>query len=88
MFRFSFAIQILSAFFAIAAAIFWFKASIDATPDQVASAMKSQGGMDIFGSDLTRVVDALIHQGRINAYAAACAGCAAVFQAIGIFVRG
>jgi hypothetical protein len=87
MSRLSFVVQVFSALFAIAAAIFWFKASIDVTPDQVAAAMKSQGGMDIFGSDLTRVVDALIHQGRLNAYAAGCAGCAAVLQAIGIVSR-
>jgi hypothetical protein len=88
MSRLSCAIQILSALFAVAAAIFWFKASIDATPNQVASAMKSQGGMDVFGSDLTRVVDALIHQGQLNAYAAGCAGFAALLQAFGIFARG
>ena len=46
--------------------------------------MKSQGGMDIFGSDLTRVVGALIQQGQFNAYAAGCAFCNATLQAIGI----
>jgi hypothetical protein len=87
MSQLSFIVQVFSALFAIAAAIFWLKASIDVAPDQVAAAMKSRGGMDIFGSDLTRVVDALIHQGRLNAYAAGCAACAAVLQAIGIVGR-
>ena len=82
--RLSFFIQAASALFAIAAAIFWFKASIDVTPDQVAAAMKSHGGMDVFGSDLTPVVDALIRQGHLNVYAATCA---AVLQAIAIVLR-
>lgn len=77
-------IQILSAVFAFAAAAFWLKASIDHAPDRVAAAMKSRGGMDIYGSDLTKVVDALVQQGRLNAYAAGCAAIAALLQGISI----
>jgi hypothetical protein len=85
--RLSFVIQGFSALFAIAAAVFWFKASIDVTPDQIAAAMKSRGGMDIFGSDVANLVEALIQEGRLNADAARCAGCAALLQAIGIVLR-
>jgi hypothetical protein len=80
----AFIIQVFSALLAFAAAVFWLKASCDVTPDQVAAAMKSHGGMDIFGSDLTKIVDALIQQGRLNAYAAFCAALAALLQGVGI----
>jgi len=79
-----FIVQILSALFAFGAAAFWFKAAKDAAPKHVAEAMKRHGGMDIYGSDLTKVVDALIRQGRVNAYAATCAFVAALLQGIGI----
>lgn len=85
--RLSFFIQALSAIFALAAAVFWLGASIDAAPESVAAAMKSRGGMDVFGDDLKTVLASLIHQGRLNAYAAGCAACAAVLQAADIVLR-
>jgi hypothetical protein len=80
-------IRAISALFAVAAAVFWFKASIDGAPEQIAAAMKSRGGMDVFGSDLTQLVDALIQQSRLNAYAAGSAACAALLQGIGIVLK-
>jgi hypothetical protein len=72
-----FSVQFLTAVFAALAAFFWLLASIDSAPDKIAAAMQAQGGMDVFGSDLAKLISALTHQAELNTRAAACAACAA-----------
>lgn len=79
--------EVLAIIFGLAAAIFWMLASIESTPDNVAAAMQQNGGMDVFGSDLSNLINGLIKQGKLNAYASGCAALAAIAQSLVLYLR-
>jgi hypothetical protein len=74
------ALRCCSVLFALGAAGFWFRASIDKIPIRVREDIKNSGGPDLFGSHQIKIVDSLVNQNRLNAAAAACAGLAAMAQ--------
>jgi hypothetical protein len=79
-------LQVLSMLCAVAAAFLCWMAANDSTPERVRAAMKAHGGMDIFGSDLSELVEGLAWQGTMNVYAAVAALGAALSQGIVIAV--
>ncbi len=88
--RFRLALLILDALSflcAIAAAGFWYAASIDSTPQHVLQTITELGGTDIFGSDVKELVRSLVSQGEMNTRAAEAAAAAAALQGAAIVIR-
>jgi hypothetical protein len=79
-------IQLISAAFALAAAVLWLLASRDRAPIQIMDGIQSLGGPDIFGSHQVQLITALIKQSQLNARAAICAAVAAILQAVAIVI--
>lgn len=76
------ALQILSAFFAFAAAGLWLMASLTKTPERIPPGPLKGSLFDVFDE----IHVSLTKQSQRNAWAAACASMAAVLQAIQIFL--
>jgi hypothetical protein len=78
----TFVVQVLSGVFALAAAVLWLIASLTRTPDRIPEGPLKGSLFDVFD----KIHISLARQSRWNAYAAGCAGIAALLQAIQILV--
>jgi hypothetical protein len=72
-------LQLLSAIVAIMAAVFWFRASVKKVPNEF-----NQDRLKELNGDILAVLSdqsvAMARQGKLNAWAAFFAGCAAILQ--------
>ena len=77
-------LNIFSALFAFLAAIFWLLSTRVKTPEAFSVHGVSVGGdvSSVHSKDFAILANALKKQSRFSAWAAMCAGCAAVLQAV------
>ena len=85
--KIEYCLEFLAIGLGLAAAVLWWCASVESTPESVAALIQQQGGMDIFGSDLANLIEGLIRQGRLNAYAAGCAAGSALAQSLVLILK-
>lgn len=94
-------LTLLSAIFAVAAALFWFVSAVIQTPERFAITVVAPdspmgqplggnplGGIHVgqaYSADLIALANALRRQSKLSAWAAACAGISALLQTVQLF---